>query len=139
MALLRAWPSCLSCGIRPLSLAERKQPGGANEKQSLKNPRSFFPSLRLLPFQVGGGGSAPPRFLANVQRSVLAGPGPTFDSDLRQGCDDKRSRPIMDEAGLREGAAPARPSVLLPQLSVSRRGSGAPQPGAGRGGRAGVR
>ena len=51
--------------------------------------------------------------------SIPAVSSPTFDSDLRPECDDKRPRPIMDEAALGK----ARLEVL-PALGHSRHSAG---------------
>lgn len=84
----------------------------------------------LLPFQVDRKERCPlpDFFFSNVKWSIPAVSSPTFDSDLRPECDDKRPRPIMDEAALGK----ARLEVL-PALGHSRpSGVCKPRP-AGRG------
>lgn len=101
-----------------------------------QNHHSFSASLRLsFPFKLTVERPAPPRLFANVRRSAPAGPGPTFDSDLRPECDDKRPWTIMDEAELGEGETQG-PAIRLAAAAITQpvRGPAERQPwGVGRG------
>lgn len=100
-----------------------------------QNHHSFSASLSLsFPFKLTVELPAPPKLFANVQRSAPAVPGPTFDSDLRPECDDKRPWTIMDEAELGEGETQG-PAIRLAAAAVTQpvRGPAERQPwGVGR-------
>ena len=101
-----------------------------------KNYRSSsLPLPPLLPFQVDRKGCCPLPdffFFPNVKWSIPAVLGPTFDSDLRPECDDKRPRLIMDEAAPGKARLRSRPALGHGRHSASVSPGGSREPTARR-------
>lgn len=94
---------------------------------------SSLPLPPLLPFQVDRKERCPSQifFFSNVKWSIPAVSSPTFDSDLRPDCDDKRPRPIMDEAALGKARLRVRPALGHSRHSAGPQVSVSPAPRAG--------
>jgi len=106
-----------------------------NEKQSFQELSQLLPFLCRLsfPFKLTERSVALPRFFffSNVKWSIPAVSSPTFDSDLRPDCDDKRPRPIMDEAALGKARLRVRPALGHSRHSAGPQVSVSPAPRAG--------